>query len=294
VAIFAQVAFLISTAATKISILLFYRRLIDRTINEHLLWGIYGGIAYNIAYMLAIIIFLATFCTPVSASWRSLDLGYTEKYKCASRAIPDPLAGVLSAAGDIYAIVIPEIVVAQLRLPQRRKIILYAIFGSGAVVVVAALIRTGYFVRFHTDPLRDLTWTAFDLFVWTMLELQFALIYACIPALKGFLSSNTSRKGTYNRNYYTPSSFTKQRSTTTEERVLAASPEPIQLNRLSSTIATTSKSERSWGGKEDIVVTRTVEVVSTHSRGSLEELESRTVATGRSFLDLSSPRLKTV
>lgn len=77
--------------------------------------------------------------------------------KCVSRAVVDPLSGILSAVGDIYAIIIPEIVVARLKLPRGRKIVLYAIFGAGAVVVVAASVRTAYFIRFHVDPLQDLT-----------------------------------------------------------------------------------------------------------------------------------------
>ena len=156
-AIFAQIFFLLSTAATKPSILVFYLRLLDRSINPHLVFAVYAGIAFTIAYMLAILIFLGTFCTPAAASWQSLDLSYSKEFKCASRAISDPLAGILSAAGDIWALTIPEIIVAQLKLPQRRKLVLYAIFGVGAVFIVAALIRTGYFVHFHAEPLRDLT-----------------------------------------------------------------------------------------------------------------------------------------
>jgi hypothetical protein len=141
-----------------VSILLFYRRLVDGSFSRPLQWSIYVGIGFTVTYLLSFLVFLATFCSPVAASWQSLDLRYAKKYTCVDRAVADPLVGLISALSDIYAIVIPETVVAKLKLPKRQKVVLYLIFGAGSVVVVlAALIRTGFFIRLHTDPQRDLT-----------------------------------------------------------------------------------------------------------------------------------------
>lgn len=260
--------------------------------------------------MLSILIFLATFCSPAAASWQSLDLRYDKDFQCASRSVLDPLAGILSALGDIYAIVIPEIIIAQLRLPQRRKIVLYAIFGAGALVVVAALIRTGYFVHFHTDPQKDLTCglhheleltdglrkagTAYDVFVWTTIELQFALIYACIPALKSVVSSHSSRRGTTNRSYSTTRSFSKHKHVVNEARELALLPEAVREVKIARSNSTPGGTAEMISGKDNIVITRTVKLVSQSPRSSLDGLEDQAAIVERSFLDIDEPRSKAI
>jgi len=149
--------FLLSTSCTKISILLFYRRLVDRSYSKWIQRGIYLAIGFTVVYLLVFTLFLAFFCSPSTAAWQSLDLSYNKTYRCADRAIADPLVGFVSAFSDIYAIAIPEIVVSRLKMPRRQKIVLYAVFGAGLIVVAAAIIRTGFFIRLHTDPRRDIT-----------------------------------------------------------------------------------------------------------------------------------------
>lgn len=163
VGLISEVMFLLSSSCTKISILLFYRRLVDRSYSKWIQWSIYIAIGFTMVYLLAISLFLATFCSPTASAWQSLDLNYSKAFRCADRAVVDPLVGVISAFSDIYAIALPELVVYRLKMPRKQKLVLYAIFGAGLLVVVAALLRIGFFVRLHTDPRRDITCTYFSI-----------------------------------------------------------------------------------------------------------------------------------
>lgn len=135
-----EVCFFISTSLTKISILLFYRRLVDRAYGRVMQWAIYAAIAFSIAYLAGFLLFLVFVCSPTSAVWNSLDITYSQPYKCVSRRVADPLAGALSVFSDVYSLAIPEVVVSSMRLPWRQKIALYGIFSTGLLYVTTSLV----------------------------------------------------------------------------------------------------------------------------------------------------------
>jgi hypothetical protein len=125
--------FLTSNCLTKISILLFYRRLVDRSYSKNLQNLIYVAIGFTVLFFIAFFLYLLLVCKPVDASWKSLDIGYATPYTCSSRKIPDIMVGVISVFSDVYALIIPEVVVYRLRVERRKKIVLFALFGMGAM-----------------------------------------------------------------------------------------------------------------------------------------------------------------
>lgn len=127
--------FLASSALTKVSILLFYRRLVDRAYGRVMQWAIYAAIAFSFAYLAAFLLFLVFVCSPTSATWLSLSITYSQPYKCAPRNVVDPLVGALSVFSDVYSLAIPEIVVSSMKLPWRQKVALYGIFSTGLLYV---------------------------------------------------------------------------------------------------------------------------------------------------------------
>jgi hypothetical protein len=109
------------------------------------------------AYFFAFSLFLVFACKPIEASWMSLDLTWKVHYKCVDRNIPDALVGILSVFSDLYSIAIPVYIVSKLKMQKSRKVVLYVVFCCGLVVVGAAIARTYYLMKLHTDPRRDLT-----------------------------------------------------------------------------------------------------------------------------------------
>jgi hypothetical protein len=152
-----ELMFLTSLCLTKISVLLFFRRLIDRSHSPWISKAIWGAIAFTVAYFFAFFFFLVFACDPVNAAWRSLNITWTGKYQCADRHIVDPLNGVFSVFSDIYSLIIPILIVSRLTMPSNRKVLLHGIFCCGLIVIGAGIARTIWLARLFTDPRRDLT-----------------------------------------------------------------------------------------------------------------------------------------
>ncbi|KAF2097809.1 hypothetical protein NA57DRAFT_56991 [Rhizodiscina lignyota] len=181
--------FTFSTVFSKMSILVFHRRLVSRTSNKYMKWAIYAAMGFTIVYLLSFVAFLTFICSPTNASWKSLNISYNEPYKCAYRGIFDPMWGIVSVVSDVYAIVLPEILVKRLQIKLRQKLILAVLFGCGISTVATGIARSVFLRRLSTDPLRDLTWIAFDTYIFTVPECHLAIICASAPALKGFFDA---------------------------------------------------------------------------------------------------------
>jgi hypothetical protein len=217
-----EVLFLAAMTLTKVSVLLFFRRLVDRSFNKWITYAIWLAVAFTIAYFFAFTLFLVLACTPVEASWKSLNLMWKRPYHCVDRELVDTLVGALSVFSDLYAMLIPIYIVSKLKMQLSRKIVLYGVFCCGLVVIGAGIARTYYLSRLTTDPRRDLTCKSCDalLFlsrrkliimqgvglngmIWGQLELELALICASAPAMRGFLSAVAERVTTaYGSNKY--------------------------------------------------------------------------------------------
>lgn len=76
----------------------------------------------------------------------------------------------------------------RLQMPMTQRLGLAALFGLGFVVVVAGIVRTYWViyveVNYVTDPSYDLTWDSYNIWVWTALEANLAIICGCAPAIR--------------------------------------------------------------------------------------------------------------
>ncbi|KAK4997559.1 hypothetical protein LTR66_003038 [Elasticomyces elasticus] len=196
----AEVSFLISTCSTKISVLLFYRRMVLGSYSKKWKWATWVAIAFCAAYCLAFILTLFLICSPLDAYWKAFDLTYTGKYHCANTSVSNPFVGTLSVVTDIYSVVLPGILLRNLRIPIQQKIGLNIIFGLGALVAIAGVVRTYYLTLLSGDDY-DTTWTGFNIFIWSQLECQLAIICACAPCLKALFTRymGESQGRVYNR-----------------------------------------------------------------------------------------------
>jgi hypothetical protein len=152
-----EVLFLTSLCLTKFSVLLFFRRLIDRSHSPWISKAIWGAIAFTIAYFFAFFFFLVFACDPINSAWKSLNITWLGKYKCADRHVVDPLNGVFSVFSDAYSMAIPFVIVGRLNMAANRKVALHIIFCCGLIVLGAGIARTIWLARLYTDSRRDLT-----------------------------------------------------------------------------------------------------------------------------------------
>jgi hypothetical protein len=104
-----EMSFLISTCCTKISILLFYRRLVVGTFTKRWKYATFGAIVFTALYCIAFSLALILNCHPLDAYWKAYDLEYMETYHCINTKPLNPVAGLLSVISDLYAVFLPMV-----------------------------------------------------------------------------------------------------------------------------------------------------------------------------------------
>lgn len=180
--------FCTASGLIKISILLFYRRLSSRVVSVRfrlLTWLTIGFItAYTIALTLAPIFG----CNPISAFWdqaNSIKLIKGYKYHCFDEGADVFSASVISAVQDLITAILPTFLYWNLRVPIRQKIALFGIFAIGYGVAALGAMRAYYSWQIYYGTY-DVTWSSWNLFIVTMLELHVGCFCANAPTLKVF------------------------------------------------------------------------------------------------------------
>jgi hypothetical protein len=129
--------YVVATGLTKISILLFYRRIADGSISRWFRIAVLSSIAFVAAYMVAFLVALFLDCRPLNAYWNSADINWVAThvegvdYVCFNEGLDDLVAGIISIIQDFLACGMPTLLFWKLQLPRRQKIALGAIFGVG-------------------------------------------------------------------------------------------------------------------------------------------------------------------
>ena len=129
-----QVLMLISSGATKASVLLFYRRLVVNSLARRWKLAIYFALIFHALYLLGMILSYTLICHPIEAYWMAYDPTYEAEYTCAPGTMAFvPTLGVLSVVSDLYAVALPFFILRHyaLDIPRRQKIGLNIIFATG-------------------------------------------------------------------------------------------------------------------------------------------------------------------
>lgn len=122
------------TTFAKVSVLLFYRRVVDGTCSRLYKISVWIAIAFVVLYTVVFTILLITNCMPVEAAWRRFDLNYTKPYKCLSpdvEALKTVVWGALSIFTDFYSVILPAFILLRLKMSFRQKLGLYMVFALG-------------------------------------------------------------------------------------------------------------------------------------------------------------------
>jgi hypothetical protein len=152
-----QFSFLVCGGCTKVSILFFYRRLVEGTYSKRWTWLVWLAISFTIAYTIAFCVMLLINCSPTESYWRAFDIQYamTQSYTCLDTSAINAITGVCAVVSDVYAVALPCIITWHYAIPKRQKIALNVIFSLGLIVVVASCIRT-YWLMSTWSPISHL------------------------------------------------------------------------------------------------------------------------------------------
>ncbi|KAK4202968.1 hypothetical protein QBC40DRAFT_195205 [Triangularia verruculosa] len=170
--------YLITLCFSKISILLLYIHLFTFK------WArLAGQILLGVVIITHLFMALATFtaCIPLNSYW---DFSVEKKY-CHAQSVWWSNTG-MHMVTDFLIFLLPMPVVWSIRLPRRQKLALSAVFGFGFLVCFISILRLLQLIRVQTDL--DFTYAAAELSYLTAVEVNGAIVCACVMTLKPFIA----------------------------------------------------------------------------------------------------------
>jgi hypothetical protein len=153
------VLFIIGTCCLKVSILLFFRRIVKDLPKQMWHIAIWAGVAFTTIHTLTFTIILAYGFNCINYTTRGTRSGMSDAQVAFCLDTPRSVlaAGILSVVSDAYAILLPWIITRRLSLPSRQKVVMNTLFlFSTVIIIVAASFRTEALVKFH--KMQDPSW----------------------------------------------------------------------------------------------------------------------------------------
>jgi hypothetical protein len=129
-----EVTFFWSTCFTKISVLMFYRRLVRNTYSNRFKIAIWCGIGFLVLYTIVYQALAMLTCRPLDAFWMQYSGTYHKKFSCWPNETQVKIvisAGCLSVLTDLYSVVLPASLLMKIRISKRQKSGLIFVFGIG-------------------------------------------------------------------------------------------------------------------------------------------------------------------
>ncbi|KAF4847464.1 Satratoxin biosynthesis SC1 cluster protein 4 [Colletotrichum siamense] len=194
ISIVGQTLFVFASGLSKLSILTSYLRIAPLGSTFQRVTQVTIG-----AVLALIIIFLMVLWTQCIPIWHYWDLTALDRNCMAEWP---PLAGqtITTVITDIVVYLLPMPTLFRLRLPVLQRIVLIILFSLGTVVVVAGIMRT-WWTYYVEEMTYDVTWDGFELWIWTALEANLAIICGCVPVLRRLLPSMTENADSIQRGH---------------------------------------------------------------------------------------------
>ncbi|KAF2878398.1 hypothetical protein BDV95DRAFT_477005, partial [Massariosphaeria phaeospora] len=187
--------YLITTVLTKVSILFFLLRIMDRTSSKAFLWSVWAMMAFVVAYGVSCFFAILFTCWPIDAAWNQYRLDWIiqkkKSFKCTNLTVIIIASACISTTQDLLTCILPLLFIRKLKIPQQRKLAVMSVFGIGVIACVFGVLRVVYTALLYRhvlalDFVYDITWKADKTFIFTTLEVNLAMICASAPALRTY------------------------------------------------------------------------------------------------------------
>ncbi|KAK4641312.1 hypothetical protein QC761_503070 [Podospora bellae-mahoneyi] len=166
------IVYITCISATKISILLFYRRVFGTNVIWYIVFG------FTCAHWAEVTITWLAGCRPIDYYWRQ----YTDPTATGS-CIDAPLFyfcnGIIGLVIDVAILLVPIPTVWKLNMPTTKKVFVGGILLLGGFVCVASAIRIVMMDQLVKSP--DFTWAMSKVFIWSCCEPFIGIVCACLP-----------------------------------------------------------------------------------------------------------------
>ncbi|KAA6412448.1 MAG: hypothetical protein FRX48_03439 [Lasallia pustulata] len=173
------------TTATKVSILLLYRRIFT-TLNPYFRYCLY--IISTVLVGWAISGFFTTVfqCTPIHSFWDG-----SEDRKCIDEVSALVGLAVINTLVNASVLILPMPILWHLNMPRRRKVAICGIFVIGSGDVIGSIVRTALTAKLKTTDV-DLTWLEADAAMLAFVEPCLGIICACLPTMRPIFGKHAS------------------------------------------------------------------------------------------------------
>lgn len=166
------IVYITCISATKVSILLFYRRVFGTNVIWYIVFG------FTCAHWAEVTITWLAGCRPIDYYWRQ----YTDPTATGS-CIDAPLFyfcnGIIGLVIDVAILLVPIPTVWKLNMPTTKKVFVGGILLLGGFVCVASAIRIVMMDQLVKSP--DFTWAMSKVFIWSCCEPFIGIVCACLP-----------------------------------------------------------------------------------------------------------------
>ncbi|KAK4195139.1 hypothetical protein QBC40DRAFT_289578 [Triangularia verruculosa] len=166
------IVYITCISATKVSILLFYRRVF----GTNVIW--YIVFVFTWAHWAEVTITWLAGCRPMDYYWRQ----YTDPTATGS-CIDAPLFyfcnGIIGLVIDVAILLVPIPTIWKLNMPTTKKVFVGGILLLGGFVCVASAIRIVMMDQLVKSP--DFTWAMSKVFIWSCCEPFIGIVCACLP-----------------------------------------------------------------------------------------------------------------
>ncbi|KAB5516937.1 hypothetical protein GE09DRAFT_574246 [Coniochaeta sp. 2T2.1] len=166
---------------TKTSILLLYARILNYQHARYAVYVIGAVVTLSNVWTFAVVM---TACVPLAAFW-DFKLAAAEGTYCHPRSFWWANTG-LHMATDFLIFALPMPIVFHLNANPRQKVLLYGIFAFGFLVSLMSVIRLLYLIAEYNHP--DFTYANATLTYWTCIEVNTAIVCACVMTLKPLMN----------------------------------------------------------------------------------------------------------
>ncbi|KAL9602882.1 MAG: hypothetical protein Q9219_001578 [cf. Caloplaca sp. 3 TL-2023] len=171
--------YIVAITFAKLSLLLFLYRIFHVDKRFRIAAWVTGGI---LSVWATVAVLLAIFaCRPVAASW-NLKLMMDPNTRCEPKAYnTENVYGFCNVITDVVLIIMPMPLVWHMQMDRKKKLGILLVFATGAFVCAVAIVRQ-YFA-YNPSPSPDISHEILEIKMWMALEVNIAIIVACLPAL---------------------------------------------------------------------------------------------------------------
>ncbi|KAL8634829.1 MAG: hypothetical protein Q9228_007614, partial [Teloschistes exilis] len=169
----------VAIAAAKLSLLLFLYRIFHVDRKFRIAAWITGAVL--VSWSLITILLAIFSCRPVRASW-DLKVRMDPKTVCYPKAYDvENIYGFCNVITDVVLIIMPIPLVWKMQVNLKKKLGVAMVFATGAFVCAVAIVRQ--YIAYNSGQAADPCWGIIPIKIWMALEVNIAIIVACLPAL---------------------------------------------------------------------------------------------------------------